>query len=121
MGRKKNDGDKLFGLLLLGLGGIALYYLKAGADRENNAALIPDALEDRIDHVVNILKADFGKEWVYQGAETLKFILRRALPSYLVALVDVVYVVEQESLRVRMASDTKRRRAVAMATVRGLA
>lgn len=121
MGRKKNDGDKLLGLLLIGLGGIALYYLKAGADRENNAALIPDALEDRLDRVIGTLNAQVGKNWGNFGAEVLKVVLRKALPGPLVALVDVVYAVEQESLRVLMASDTKRRRAAVMATARGLA
>lgn len=121
MGRKKNDGDKLLGLLLLGLGGVALYYLQAGSDRENNAALIPDAIEGRIDRVVGTLNAQVGKNWCNFGAEVLKVILRKALPGPLVTLVDVVYAVEQESLRVCMASNTKRRRAAVMATARGLA
>ena len=121
MGKKMSDGEKILVGVGVGLGLIGLYYLTAGYDRENNAALIPDSLEDRIDHVVNILNANVGKEWGYKGAETLKFILRRALPPYLVALIDVVYAVEQESLRVRMASDTKRRRAVAMAMAWGIA
>jgi hypothetical protein len=121
MAKKMSDSEKLLVGVGVGLGLIGLYYLTAGYDQENNAALIPDPLEDRIDRVVNSLNANVGKEWGYQGAETLKVILRRALPPYLVALVDVVYAVEQESLRVRMASDTKRRRAVAIATGLGLA
>lgn len=121
MAKKMSDADKLLVGVGVGLGLIGLYYLTAGYDRENNAAFIPDTLEDRIDRVVNTLNASVGKEWGYQGAETLKFILRRALPPHLVALVDVVYTVEQESLRVRMDSDTKLRHAVAVATARGLA
>lgn len=121
MGKKMSDGEKLLVGVSVGLGLIGLYYLTAGYDQENNAALIPDSLEDRIDRVVNTLNANVGKEWGYQGAETLKVILRRALPPYLVALVDIVNTVEQESLRMRMTSDTKRLRAVAMATERGLA
>jgi hypothetical protein len=121
MAKKMSDGDKLLVGVSVGLGLIGLYYLTAGYDQENNAALIPDSLENRIDHLVNTLNANVGKEWGYEVAETLKVILRRALPAHLVALVDVVYAVERESLRVRMASETKRRRALAIATARGFA
>jgi len=120
MGKKMSDGEKLLVGAGIGLGLIGLYYLTAGYDRENNAAFIPDSLEDRIDRVVNTINAQVGKEWGYQGAETLKLILRGALPPYLVALVDVVYTIEQESRRIRMDSDTKRRRAAMMASARGL-
>lgn len=113
MGKKMSDGEKL---LLFGLGTISvigLYYLKAGYDHENNAALIPDALENRIDHVVDTLNARVGKNWVTWGAGQLKSYLQNTLPLPLVALVDVVYAVEQESRRIHMASNTKRQRAVA--------
>lgn len=121
MAKKMSDGDKLLVGVSVGLGLIGLYYLTAGYDQENNAALIPDSLENRIDRVVNTINASVGKDWGYHGAATLKFILRSALPPHLVALVDVVYAVERESLRIRMASDTKRRRAVMLATALGLA
>jgi hypothetical protein len=121
MAKKMSDGDKLLVGLGVGLGLIGLYYLTSGYDRENNAVLIPDSLEDRIDRVVDTLNTSIGKQWVYQGAEMLRFILRKSLPPQLVALVDVVYAVEHEALRVRMASDTKKRRAVVRAAALGLA
>jgi hypothetical protein len=121
MKKKMSDGEKLLVGVGVGLGLIGLYYLTAGYGDENNAALIPDSLENHIDRVVNTLNANVGKEWGYQGAEALKFILRKALPPYLVALVDVVYTVEQETRRVHITGDIKRRRAVAMATGLGLA
>lgn len=115
MAKRKSDGDKLLGGALIALGAACLYYLKAGPDRENNAALIPDALEDRIDLVVRTLNTRVGKDWGNRGIETLKLLLRRVLAVPLVALVDVVYTVEQEARRVSMASRTKRNRAAVMA------
>ena len=44
MGQKMSDGEKLLVGVGVGLGLIGLYYLTAGYDRENNAALIPDSL-----------------------------------------------------------------------------
>lgn len=121
MGQRKSDGDKFFGLVLLALGAVTLYYLKVGSDRENNAALIPDSLEDRIDRVVGALKARFGKNWGDWGAETLKSYLQNTLPRPLVALVNVVSTVEQEARHIHMTSHTKQQRAVTIATARGLA
>lgn len=115
MAKRKSDGDKLLGIALIALGAACLYYLKAGSDRENNAALVPDALEDRIDLVVRTLNTRVGKDWGNRAIETLKLLLRKVLPVPLVALVDVVYAVEQEARRVNMASRTKRNRAAVMA------
>jgi hypothetical protein len=117
MGKRMSDEEKLLvGGALIGLGALLLYYLTAGNDRENNAALIPDTLEDRIDHVVGTLNTQVGKNWGNFGAEVLKAVLRKALPGPLVALVDAVYTVELKSRRVRMTSYTKRQRAVEIAT-----
>jgi len=121
MGRRKSDGDKLLGILLLGLGAGLLYYLKTGLDRENNAALIPDSLEGRIDRVVGALNARFGKNWGAWSAEMLKLYLQNTLPQPLVKLVNVVSAVEQETKWEYMASNTKRQRALTMATAQGLA
>jgi hypothetical protein len=120
MGKKMTDGEKLllFGLGTIGV--IGLYYLTAGVDQEDNAALIPDALENRIDRVVNTLNTQVGKNWGNLGAEVLRSLLRKVLPGPLVALVDVVYAVELEARRVRMTTYTKRQRAVEIATIRGL-
>jgi hypothetical protein len=120
MGKKMSDGEKLLVGVGVGLGLIGLYYLTAGYDRENNAALIPDSLEARIDRVVGTLNTQVGKNWGNFGAEVLKAVLRKSLPGPLVALVDVVYAVELEAKRVRMTSFTKRQRAFQIATRRGL-
>lgn len=121
MAKKKSDGEKLIGLLMIGLGAFGLYYLIAGPDRENNATFIPDAIEDRIDRLVETLNIRFGKNWVYLGIAALKLALRRALPKPMVALVDVVYAVEQESKRMPMTSTTKRQLAVTRAIALRLA
>ena len=115
MGKRKSDGDKLIGALLIALGAACLYYLKAGATEKDNAALIPDAVEDRVDALVAALNARVGKDWVKYGAEALKLSLRKALPAPMVALVDVVYAVEQEARRVSLSSAAKRQRAAAIA------
>lgn len=116
MAQKMGDEDKLL-LLVLGVAGVlGLYYLTAGYDRENNAALMPDSLEDRIDKVVGELNARVGRNWGNWGAESLKHLLRKLLPGNLVALVDVVYAVEQESRRVAISGHAKRQRASALAT-----
>lgn len=120
MGRRKNDGDKLLGILLIGIGATLLYYLKTGLDRENNAALIPDPLENRIDRVVSTLNARVGKNWGNWGAEALKYYLQNALPWSLVRLVNVISEVEQEAKWIYMVSDAKRQRAIAIAKAQGL-
>lgn len=115
MGKRKSDGDKLIGAVLIALGAACLYYLKAGATDKDNAALIPDAVEDRVDALVAALNAGVGKDWGKYGAEALKLSLRDALPAPMVALVDIVYAVEQEAKRVSLSSVAKRQRAAAMA------
>ena len=117
MGKRKADGDKLIGAVLVALGAACLYYLKAGATDKDNAALIPDAVEDRIDALVTALNARVGKDWVKYGVEALKLSLRGVLPAPVVALVNVVYAVEQESRRVSLSSAAKRQRASAMAAL----
>lgn len=116
MGQRKNDGDKLLGILLLGLGVGLLYYLKTGLDRENNAALIPDSLENRIDRVVSALNVRFGKNWGNWSTEMLQYYLQTMLPRPLVALVNVVSAVEQEARHIHMTSHTKRQRAITIAS-----
>ena len=119
-----SDGEKIAaGVAVVGLGALGvfgLYYLVAGLGRENNAALIPDVLEDRIDHVVDVLNAKVGKGWVTWGAEKLKAALRNSLPGPLVTLVDVVYAVEQKSRQVPMSCHAKRQCASATAVAWGL-
>jgi hypothetical protein len=121
MGKKTSDGEKLLGAALIALGLFGLYYLTAGAGRENNAALIPDKIEDRIDGVIDALNARVGKNWGGRALAVLKYLLRGALSAPLVALVDVVYTVEQEARSGLIPSYAKRQRAVVRATTLGLA
>lgn len=125
MGNQMSDGDKVaVGVAVAGLtvvGAMGLYYLIAGFGRENNAALIPDAIEDRIDHVVEALNSAVGKGWVTWGADQLKSLLRKSLPAPLVSLIDVVYAVERESQRVPMSCSGKRECAKARAIAWGIA
>ena len=124
MSQQMSDGEKIAaGVAVAGLGALGafgLYYLIAGLGRENNAAFIPDVLEDRIDHVVDVLNARIGKGWVTWGAEELKAALRHALPGPLVTLIDVVYAVERKSEQVSMSCEGKRNCASATAVAWGL-
>jgi ABC-type xylose transport system substrate-binding protein len=120
MGKRMNDDEKFLVGALVGLGALLLYYLTAGTDRENNAALIPDGLEDRIDRVVDTLNAQVGKNWVNWGTGQLKAYLRNTLPPSIITLVDIVYAVEQAARQGRIAGYTKRPRAIATATAQGL-
>jgi hypothetical protein len=91
----KKDGDDIWKLLKIVGGGIVglvvLDYLVGGRGKENNAALMPDRLEDQIDLVVEELNNQFGKQWVNEGLDRIQNSLQRALPLPLVA---AVYAVE---------------------------
>lgn len=116
MGRGKGGGDDwgAFFLILLGIGvgAVALYYTNAGRGEENNAALLPDDLEGRIDFVVTALNKKFGKEWVNFGFDVFASYLQKTLPPEVVALVNVISRVEQLSKSTRMDSHTKQQSAV---------
>lgn len=72
----------------------ALYYVKAGAGSEKNAALIPDAVEDPIDQIVDTLNRTFGKNWVDLTLSVLEKALEHALPSKTVAFVKLIHRAE---------------------------
>lgn len=73
MARGKGGGDDwgtFFKIVIgVGLGAAALYYIQAGRGEENDAALIPDGLEGRIDLVVKKLNMRFGNAWVNAGLD----------------------------------------------------
>ncbi|MCA1568104.1 MAG: hypothetical protein LC803_21165 [Acidobacteria bacterium] len=96
MGRTKgNDGlGELLVILGFAVVAVALYYDRAGRGQENDAALIPNNIEGRIDFLVGKLNEQFGKRWVDEGFDALRAYLERAYPS-LAALVGAVYTVEQ--------------------------
>jgi hypothetical protein len=111
-----NDWEKLFGIICLGAGVTALYYALAGRGKENDAAFIPNRIEDRIDLVVAALNNAFGNDWVNWGLDALQAHLQKVLPAPMVALVRVVYEVERWSKIITMTSDAKQRTAVAWAS-----
>jgi hypothetical protein len=114
MALTKNDKTALMvggGLL----GGALLYYLMAGAGSEKNAALIPDAIEDRLDLVVKVLDRRFGKVWVDRGISALKSALSETLPGPVVALVDAVVAAEKLGRQQRWTGAYKRVHAMRLA------
>jgi len=117
---KRNNDDWWKFLLFIGGGALLLYYTQAGRGEENNAALIPDSFEDRIDRVVARLNGRFGQAWVDWSLDVLSSYLKTVLPSDVVALVNVVYQVELKARQMRMTSFQKQQAAVREARLRGL-
>lgn len=97
----------------LALGAAALYYLKSGAGADD-AMLIPNTIEGRLDRVLEALNQRFGKRWVNQTLSTLQQGLSTILPTPLVALVDTVYRVEQYGRQVGWSGNQKRCQAAGM-------
>lgn len=119
MAKKRND-DWLKILLFVGGGAFFLYYAQAGRGKENNAALIPDSLEDRIDRVVARLNSHFRQGWVNWSLDILSSYLKTVLPSNVVALVNVIYQVELKARQAQMTSFQKQQAAINLARRRGL-
>jgi hypothetical protein len=92
------------GIALASAGAIGLYYLLTGAGKEKNSALIPDAIEDKLDRVVETLNRTFGKGW---GSYAV-LALQATLPAPLVGLVHFVHVAEQQH---GLSGDQKRKHA----------
>jgi hypothetical protein len=91
-----DDWGAFIALLLIAGGTIAYIYTKSGR-AEENATLIPDRLEGKIDLVVKKLNDRFGKQWVDAGLNALKSYLQQVLPAPVVEVVDAMYAVEQLS------------------------
>ena len=109
--KSNNEGWWIAGLLLAGLG---LYYLQTGLGTLNDAALVPNTLEKKIDTLIAALNERFGKDWVNVGLSLLKHSLQNELPSPLVNLIGVVALVENSSKGRWMTSSDKRQLAVKM-------
>jgi len=65
-----------------------------GAGSEKNAALIPDAIEDPIDKVVDGLNRKLGRNWGNSTLSDLEKVLENALPPETVALVKFIHKAE---------------------------
>jgi hypothetical protein len=98
------------------LGLAFLYYARTGLEKENDAALIPNNLEDQIDALISALNKRFGKPWVELGLGVLERYVQGALPASLVVLVRLVSQVENISKRRFMTGYEKRQLAVQMWT-----
>ena len=108
-----DDWGKILGIMIgVGIGAFAVYYLTAGRGEESNAALIPDDLEGQIDFVVGALNRKLSKLWVDRGLDALETYLKGMLPWQVVALIGVVYQVEQLSKTSYMSSQAKKEMAV---------
>ena len=114
-GRNGSGGG--FAALLVGgvvvVGGLLLHYLTSGVG-EDDASLIPNAIEDRLDRVVGALNRRFGKQWVQYGIDTLRSGLASMLPQPMVQLVSVVQQVEQAGIRNGWTGHQKRCQAAGM-------
>jgi hypothetical protein len=117
---KKNNDDWWKILLFVGGGALLLYYAQAGRGEDNNAALIPDSLEDRIDRVVAKLNNQFGQRWVTLSFDLLSSYLKSVLPTDVVRLVGVIHQVELRARQIQMSSFQKQQAAVSQARLRGL-
>ena len=96
--RGGNEGGISWGqVAAIGAAGIAtgvLLYVKTGAGSEKNAALIPDAIEDPIDKIVDALNREVGRNWGNFALSVLEKTLENALPPEIVALVKVIHKAE---------------------------
>lgn len=109
---RKNNNDGL-ALLFVAIGAGVLYYLYSGKGEENDAPLIPNDLEGRVDLVVATMNRQFGKRWVDFGLDALRSHLQKVLPPPVVALVNLIYNVEQYARFTEMSGYQKRQTAVA--------
>lgn len=116
MAKKSDFEGWLIGAVAVGLGLAFLYYSRTGLEKENDAALIPNDLEDQIDALISALNKKFGKSWVELGLGVLEHYVQRALPASLVVLVRLVAQVENISKRRFMTGYDKRQLAVQMWT-----
>lgn len=115
MGKGKGgDGWGFWAFVGLLLAGGSVYYGQTGRGEENDAALIPNDLEGRIDFLVGKFNERFSQGWVDKGFDFLNAYVRRNYPV-LALLVGVVVQVEQMSKSNWMASYTKQQTAVQMA------
>jgi hypothetical protein len=89
---KAGGGDG--GKLLLAIGGVLLLAWLLDGRGKQNSPLVPDALENQLDQVVEALNRKFGHRWVTLGLDTLQTYLQRTLPGP-AGLLNTVLWVEQ--------------------------
>lgn len=90
---KGNDGWWFVGGLFL----VALYYMRTGPGKENDSALIPNTIEEKIDAVVRALNERFTNLWINFGISALRNHLLSTPLAPFVSLVEIVATVENVS------------------------
>ena len=104
MAKKGGGGDDwLKALAWIVGGGLVLWGVKVATDEDKSG---------RIDLIVAKLNENFGKQWVTFGLGILRAYLEKTLPKPVVALVEVVYQVEQRSLYTPMSGPQKKQAAL---------
>jgi hypothetical protein len=113
---KKGGGDWWKVLLWVAGGALVLYGVKVATDEEKKGTPVPADPGGRIDLIVQELNNQFGKQWVQSGLSVLQSYLEKRLPKSVVALVNVVYAVEQQSTYspIPMSGYDKKQAALAM-------
>lgn len=114
MAKKSNFESWLVGGAVVGLGLAFLYYARTGLEREKDAALLPNILEEQIDALISALNTRFGKAWIGFGFRALEHYAQAALPPPLVALVGVIAEAENISKRRFMTAREKQQLAIQM-------
>lgn len=112
MAKKGDENWGIWAVLGVIAGFVVLHYAQTGRGDENNAPLIPDSVEGKIDLVVAELNRRFGKPWVDAGFYAVISHLQRTLPPPVVAVTNAVFEVEQMSRYVRMTGPQKRQAAI---------
>lgn len=111
MAKKGDENWGMWAILGVIAGFVVLHYAQTGRGDENNAPLIPDSVEGKVDLVVAELNKRFGKRWVDAGFYAVIAHLQRTLPPPVVAVANAVFEVEQMSRYVRMTGPEKRQAA----------
>lgn len=93
MARRGGGGSEWKPFAFVLIVGLVLVYLQSGRGKANSR-LIPDRLEDQIDHLVAALNRTFGHNWVTHGLDALQDHIERTMPG-LAALVSAVHWAEQ--------------------------
>lgn len=89
---KRGGGDA--GTVLFAIGGVVLLAWLLSGRGKQNSPLVPDAIENQLDRLVDALNGKFGHRWVAYGLDFLQAYLQRALPGP-AGLLNTVLWVEQ--------------------------
>jgi hypothetical protein len=89
---KRGGGD--LERVLFAVGGVVLLAWLLNGRGKQNSSLVPDAIENQLDRLVDALNKKFGHRWVTAGLDLLQDYLQRALPG-LAGLLNTVLWIEK--------------------------